>query len=116
MAEAVRDYEAILIVHPDLNAEAIGPLQAQFGEMVTRLGGRVVESAVLGRRKLSYRMGKYNEGNYLEVKLQLPPESVEGLKRSAALMESLIRMMIVQGTGAPAPLFRSEAHGSESEV
>lgn len=116
MAESLRDYEIILIAHPDLNAEALGQLQTQFGEMVARQGGQTVENTLLGRRKLSYRIGKYQEGNYLQVKVQLPPSGVEGLKRSASLMESLVRIMVVRGTGTPAPVFRPDGSGPDLEV
>lgn len=116
MSETLKDYEVILIAQPDLNAEAVGRLQTQFGEMVARQGGRSVENALLGKRKLSYRIGRYHEGNYLQVKIQLPPSEVEGLKRSAALMEPLVRMMVVRGTGSPAPVFRPEGAGPEPQV
>lgn len=117
MSEAsLKDYEIILIASPDLNAEALTQLQSQFGEMVTRQGGRVVETVALGKRKLSYRIGKHHEGHYLQLKLQLPPSGVDGLKRAAALSESLVRMMVVQATGTAAPLLKTDAAGPELEA
>ena len=106
MAEAFKEYEAILIAPSELNPEAVTQLQNQFGELVARQGGRVLGNTLLGTRKLSYKVGRHQEGHYLQVKLQMPPSGIEGLKRSAALDESIIRMMVVKATDVPPPVFR----------
>lgn len=91
----MREYDAVLIADPGLNEEGLTQLKAHFNDMVSRHGGRVQETSVLGRRKLSYRIGKYSEGNYLQIKLQMPPASIEALKRTAHLIEPVVRLMVV---------------------
>ena len=113
MADLVRDYEAILIIAPDLNAEALQKVQAQFAELITRSGGRVLESALMGRRKLSFRVAKQTEGQYLQVRVHLPPASLEGVRKAAALMEPILRLMLIQGAGAPVPALRAEGQVPE---
>ncbi|MBI3312437.1 MAG: 30S ribosomal protein S6 [Candidatus Omnitrophica bacterium] len=113
---SLKDYEAILIADPGLNPEALAQLQAQLGEMVTRQGGRVAENILLGKRKLSYKIGRHHEGHYLQAKLQMPPAGMEGLKRAVALTDSVMRMMVVRGTGTPAPVFRPEGSAPEPDV
>ena len=102
MAASFKDYEAILIADPELNEEGVTQLKSHFADLVTRHGGKVQDSQVLGKRKLSYRIGKFGEGNYLQVKLQLPPVSVEPLKRVTQLIEPVIRLMIVVQPAQPA--------------
>lgn len=102
MAASFKDYEAILIADPELNEAALTQLKSHFAELVTRHGGKVQDTQLLGRRKLSYRMGKFSEGNYLQVKLQLPPASVEALKRVAQMIEPVIRLMLVIQSTLPA--------------
>lgn len=97
-----KDYEAILIADPELNEEALTQLKSHFADLVTRHGGKVQDTQVLGKRKLSYKIGKFSEGNYLQIKLQLPPASVEALKRVAQLIEPVIRMMVVIQSALPA--------------
>lgn len=97
----MRDYEAILIADPQLNEEALTQLKSQMADLVGRHGGRVQESVFLGRRKLSYRIGRHSEGNYLQVKLQMPPSGLEGFKRTANLIEPVLRMMVVLSSGLP---------------
>ena len=114
MAETMREYQTILIVNPELKPEAQEQFQGQFGEQVARLGGRVIESVVLGRRRLSYKMGRHVEGNYLQAKIEIPTLQVESLKESVSRMEPVIRMMVVLTTGAAAPLLGA-APASEAE-
>ena len=97
-----KEYEAILIADPDLNEEGISQLKTHFADLVTRHGGKVQDAQVLGKRKLSYRIGKFSEGNYLQVKLQMPPASVEPLKRVTQLIEPVIRLMVVIQSALPA--------------
>ena len=101
MAASFKDYEAILIADPELNEEGLTQLKSHFSDLVTRHGGKVRDAQVLGKRKLSYRMGKFSEGNYLQVKLQLPPASVEALKRVAQMIEPVIRLMVVIQAALP---------------
>jgi len=99
MTALSKDYEAILIADPDLNEEGLTQLKTHFADLVTRNGGKIQETQMLGKRKLSYRIGKFSEGNYLQFRLQLPPASVEALKRVAQLIEPVIRLMVVIQTG-----------------
>ncbi len=97
MTQAVGKYDAILIVSPENNPEALSKLQAQFNELVTQQGGRVLESSSLGKRRLSYSLGKLREGNFLQVRLELPPEQVAPLKKALRLVRAIARCMIVRG-------------------
>ncbi len=93
-----RDYEVILVVSPELNEEALAKVQAQFNDAVSRHQGQVLESVPLGKRKLSYKIGRQTEGIYLQIWLKMPPQEIVNLKKAVTLMESVIRLMIVQGS------------------
>ena len=110
----LRKYEAIVIANPDLNEEAFSKLQTQLGELVTRHGGQVLETIPLGKRKLSYKIGKALEGNYLQVRLQAPASEIVQLKKALGLMESIIRFMVIQGT-IPLRDVRHMAEGSDPQ-
>ena len=93
----IRDYEAVLIVSSDLNEEGISKVQAQFKDVIERHQGQMLEMLTLGKRKLSYRIKKQTEGVYLQVRLKMPPQEVGNLEKAVVLIESVIRLMIVQG-------------------
>lgn len=96
MSVSVRNYEAIVIVHPDLNEEGVSKFQGQLGELMSRHGGRLVEAVSLGKRKLSFRVAKVSEGLYLKAQLQMPPSEVDDVEKAARLMEPIVRMMILK--------------------
>ena len=67
----------------------------------------------LGKRKLTYKIGKSSEGIYLQLRLQLIPKEVAGLKKAVSMMESVLRFLIVHQSAQPvaaatAPLLADE--------
>ena len=102
MTSSFKDYEAILIADPELNEEGLTQLKTHFADLVSRNGGKIQDTQMLGKRKLSYRIGKFSEGSYLQFRLQLPPAAVEPLKRVAQLIEPVIRLMVVIQSALPA--------------
>ncbi|MBI3332638.1 MAG: 30S ribosomal protein S6 [Candidatus Omnitrophica bacterium] len=97
MSTLTRDYEAILMVRSDLEEEALTKVQAQFAEVVTRHGGRVLQSQSLGRQKLAYRIGKFNEGIALQLRLQMDPSQLPAIEKGALLIEPLLRLIVIHG-------------------
>ena len=96
MSSLTRGYEAMMILRPELSEETVQKLQAQFQEAVTRYGGKVVESVSLGKRRLSYRIRKADEGIYLQTRIQLPPGQLADLKLAVALFESVMRPVFLK--------------------
>lgn len=103
MTAAMRDYGAVLIADPGLSEEGLTQLKGQFTEMVTRHGGKVLGISALGKKRLSYRIGRHHEGNYLQVKMQLPPAGVDGLSKMARTLERVIRLMVLSADAFPEP-------------
>ena len=99
MSVSLRKYLGVLIAKPDLNEEGLNQLKDQVSELVTRHGGKIVQVVSLGRRKLAYRIGKSWEGHYLEVHMEVPPAGLEPLRRAADLLDGIVRLAIVQGSG-----------------
>ena len=97
-----RDYEAILLLQPELDEAGLSKIQAQFSEILSRHSGRIVETVSLGRRKMTFKVGKRSEANYLQLKIQMPPQQVAAFQKAASLVESLLRLMIVDDRTLPA--------------
>lgn len=99
----MRDYGAVLIADPGLSEEGLAQLKSQFTELVTRHGGRVQEVSAMGRRRLSYRIGRHSEGQLLQIRMQLPPAGVDGLSKMARTLERVMRLMVLSGDSLPEP-------------
>lgn len=97
MKSLVREYQAILVVSPELNEEALSKLQAQFAELVGKNQGQVVSTLPWGKRKLTYKLGRFSEGNYLQVRIQVPSLQVAELEKATRMLEPILRVMMVEG-------------------
>ena len=104
MSVPLRDYGAVLIADPGLSEDGLTQLKSQFAEMVTRHGGKVESVTALGKKRLSYRIGRHHDGNYLEIKLQLPPAGVDGLTKMSRTLEKVVRLMILSGDTLAGPV------------
>lgn len=100
----LRDYGAILIADGSLSEEGLTQLKGQFTEMVTRQGGKITELTGMGKKRLSFRIGKHHEGNYLQIKLQVPPGGVDGLVKLVRGHERVVRFMILTADAMPEPV------------
>ncbi|MBI1953279.1 MAG: 30S ribosomal protein S6 [Candidatus Omnitrophica bacterium] len=93
-----RNYQATVLLSSQITEEAASKLQGGLGELVTRHGGRVLESHLAGRKRLSYRVKKASEATYLLMKLALPADQILPLSKAADPMEGILRFFIVKET------------------
>jgi len=100
MADSVRRYTGIVIASPSLNEEALTKLKAALDQAVVRLEGKIVDWTSLGKRRLTYKIKRFSEGNYFQVQMELPPKGVEEFRKVTALMDSVLRLMVIQGAPA----------------
>ena len=103
MAALTREYGAMLIADPALSEDGLTQLKSQFTEIVTRNGGKVTEVSALGKRRMSFKIGKLSEGNYLQFKLQIPPAGVSELNRMSRALERVVRLVVLTGDAFPEP-------------
>lgn len=99
MSSLTRDYEAILVAHPESAEGNVEKLKGQFAQLVERHQGRVLNSTDLGKRRLNYKIKKVGEGVYLQVRFQIPPSEVVGLEKASRMIESVLRFFMVKGSG-----------------
>lgn len=103
----IRSYQAMAVVSPALNEEGIQQLSKQLEELIVRQGGKVQQSMVLGKRRLSYPIKKSNEGIYLDIRFEAPSGDLVKIERAIGLIESILRFMVVR------PPSRSDALGQD---
>jgi len=105
----VRNYELVLILHPELEDEGVKSLVEQFSATVTERGGRVTQVGQLvqdngqitaadtyKRRKLAYPIRKFNEGYYPVLRLQAEPQALTELEQKLKVNESVLRYLVVR--------------------
>ena len=103
MSSLNRRYEAIVIVHPDLTEEQLSNFEKETAQLIQRHGGELLEKFNLGKRKLSFKIGRFTEGLYLEIRFVLPTAQVGALGKGMVLLEKVIRFMVGRQTLKSAP-------------
>lgn len=92
----MRDYEVVLIIHPDLDEAAFTAAVEKVSGWITTAGGTVNKVDVWGRQRMAYAILKQREGQYVLLNVQMPAEFITELERNLRLHEPVLRYMITK--------------------
>ncbi len=95
METALRAYEVMVILDPNLDERTVAPSLDTYLNVVRQDGGSVENVEVWGRRRLAYEIQKNAEGIYAVVDLHAEPASVKELDRQLNLNESVLRTKVM---------------------
>jgi small subunit ribosomal protein S6 len=93
---ALRAYEVMVILDPDLEERTVAPSLDTYLNVVRQDGGSVEKVDVWGRRRLAYEIDKNAEGIYAVIELQAEPATVKELDRQLGLNESVLRTKVIR--------------------
>ena len=96
MEFALRRYELMVILDPNLEERTVPASLDQFLNVVRTDGGDIESVDVWGRRRLAYEIDKNAEGIYAVVEFSAKPDTVKELDRQLSLNESVIRTKVVR--------------------
>lgn len=97
METALRAYEVMVILDPDLEERTVAPsLEQYLNNVVVKDGGTVGSIDVWGRRRLAYEINKNAEGIYAVIDVQAEPATVKELDRQLSLNESVLRTKVIR--------------------
>ena len=91
----MHNYEIVVIIHPDLDEEAINQALDKIKDWITKAGGSIENVDNWGKRHLSYEIQKQNEGVYYLLNASLPTAAVAELERNLSILEPVMRHLIV---------------------
>ncbi len=91
----MRTYELMVIIHPDLDDEAVNQAIDKIKGWIETGKGKIVEVQEWGKRRLAYQIQKQNEGLYYLLKLELDPASNAEIERNIRILEPVMRYMLV---------------------
>jgi small subunit ribosomal protein S6 len=91
-----RTYEVMFIVRPDVVEEELDKLIEGFSTTVTGGGGEIKSAEKMGRRKLAYQVGKFNEGSYILLTVAADGKLVAELERRLRVTEPVIKFITVR--------------------
>jgi len=91
----MRNYELVVIIHPDLDDEAINGAVEKIKDWITKAGGSIEKIDNWGKRHLAYEIQKQDEGVYFLLNTAMPTESIAELERNLKILEPVMRYLIV---------------------
>lgn len=92
---AMRHYELMVIVHPDVAEDGLAATVDAIREWASA-AGEVEKIDSWGRRKFAYPIRNLQEGNYILLHLRLEPSAVLELERNLRLSEEVLRHLLVR--------------------
>ena len=92
-------YEAMYIVTPEMEDEAIKGVIEKFSGIITANGGEIEKTDEWGRKKRAYPIDYKTEGYYVLVNFAAAPELPRELERNFRNDESILRYMVVRQNG-----------------
>jgi small subunit ribosomal protein S6 len=92
----MKTYEVMFIVVPNAADEEIDKITGQMEAVVKGMQGDVISVEKIGKRKLAYRIGKFEEGNYVLFNIQATGEVVKEFERRLKVTDSVLRYISVR--------------------
>jgi len=89
-------YESIFIADPASTDDEMSLLLKGFEEAVTAGNGKVLKVERWGKRRLAYRVGKHEDGNYTLLYLECPPAAARELERRYRMNDRVIKYLTVR--------------------
>lgn len=93
----MNNYEAMIIIKPDLSEEERKTLFNQIGEAITKYEGKVSQATIWSEKKKFYfPINRCNEGVYYLLNFNLAPASVKDIRQAYRLNENILRTLITK--------------------
>ena len=91
-----RSYEIMFIVRPDVKEAELDKLVETFSGYVTGGGGTVKTTEKMGRRRLAYTVGRFNDGIYILLIVDAPASLISEVERRLRVNEQVIKFITVR--------------------
>ena len=108
-------YETMYILRPDIAEEEVSNHIEKYNKLLEKLGGKILDSQMRGKRRLAYQIAKHREGIYVQLSHQGDGQHIFKIEKAMRLSEDVIRYMTVKQEG-PLPTPRQSSKStSQSE-
>ncbi len=92
----MRNYEAMMILQPDLEEEARNALVEKIQSFIVKDVGEVTEMNHWGSRKLAYEIDDFKDGYYILARFTGKGTGIGELERNMKITEGVLRFLVVR--------------------
>lgn len=89
-------YEAMYILDPDLDEEALKKVVSVIETTITDNDGKVEDLKTEGKKQLAYPVEKKMQKNHLLMDFSIEPDKIDKLNNIFKLNENIFRVMITR--------------------
>ena len=90
-----QEYELVYILTPELSDEALETRINNITQLITGKDGTIDGVDKWGKRKLSYPIKHFLEGNYILTKFKMSPSRCKELEANLHISEDVVRHLLV---------------------
>ena len=94
----MKNYELLTILKPNLDSEEVDKVVEKLHEEIAEMGGKVLSSDKIGRKKLAFDVQNFRDGFFVTTMLSVPADKIADLNRSLRLNENVIRIMFLEAS------------------
>ncbi len=91
----MRNYELVVIVHPDLDENGLNSVIDKIKGWITDAGGSITKVDLWGKKRMAYAIRKQREGQYVLFQADIAPEFNAELERNLRFLEPIMRYLII---------------------
>lgn len=92
----MRKFETLLLLSPEMNAEAREALLGTLSGIIEREEGKILQADHWGMRDLAYPVQKQMRGYYVRLEYNAKPETIAELERIIRISEGIFKFMTVK--------------------
>jgi small subunit ribosomal protein S6 len=92
----MRVYEVLFIVAPNTEESDTETLITQLSDVMTNQGATITKTDRIGRRRLAYPIGKFNEGYYVVLTVEGTGAEIAEVERRMRVSDAVIRYITIR--------------------
>ena len=90
----MKEYELIVLIHPDLEVDIEAPL-AKVRTLITANGGEITTEDNWGKKKLAYRIKNQDFAVYVYIDAKLPADAPIKISNALNISDEVLRYLLV---------------------
>ena len=92
----LHNYELVLIISPEIMDEALATKMDDVSRLISEKGGVISNVEQWGKRRLSYPIERFTEGNYVVAQFALKSGLSKELEAKLRISEEILRHLLIR--------------------
>ena len=92
----MQKYEAYIVLPPEATPDVRKTQLKALEDLIIKFKGKLLQKNEVGRKKLGYKIRKFQDGYVVVLDYQLEPSQQESLRKNLQLQQDVIKYMITK--------------------